>query len=121
MHPDSELIRRSHGPLRIAGKPDSQGSSLLGGCDIQIGISHGHGVSLAAKLHQHGHDVFRGLHRNDAANLGAVSKGNLLDRRVADERVGHFCRVLLLMEDEIEATRRQASLAEDVRNGPVAL
>lgn len=87
---------------------------------MQVRVLEHNGIRLAAKLHQAGLEVSPRRRCQDAADLCAAGKVDLLDVGMGDEGLCDCRRISRPVEQQVEHPGREAGLSENVRYGPVA-
>ncbi len=124
-----ELVRERIGDLLVADHALGRHADLAlirertehGGIDglIEIRIFEHDQRRLAAQFEQAGLQVLRRQRRNDLADARGAREIHALHRRMPDQRIGDFLRILRLVRDDVDHAIRHAGITQRRRDQAV--
>lgn len=88
---------------------------------VEVRIVQNNGRGLSTQLQQDGLDVLAGGRGDNGTNIGATSEVDLADGRVGNKSSCDSGGIRSLVENDVQASGRKTSLAEDITEGPEAL
>lgn len=94
------------------------------GCNgslFKIGTLKNQSRGFTAKFHQDRLEVLARERSNDTANSSAAREVDLTNGRMGDQLVRHLRGIFRTMEQHVDHTSGQASLAVDISQEPIAL